>query len=124
MWLLDEWAERHIADAQQKGELDKLPGMGAPLILDDDSAVPAELRSGFRLLKNAGYLPPELEVRKEALTLARLLQGINSEHPDFDELNKRMALLAFRLRQAGMSTDFLHGEYQAALSGKFSTEDK
>ncbi|HEI8868924.1 TPA: DUF1992 domain-containing protein [Serratia odorifera] len=124
MWLLDKWAERHIADAQQKGELDNLPGMGARLQLDDDSAVPAELRSGFRLLKNAGYLPPELETRKEALTLARLLYGINSEHPDFDELNKRMVLLEFRLRQAGMSTDFLHGEYQTALSGKFSTEDE
>lgn len=124
MWLLDKWAERHIADAQQKGELDNLPGMGAPLQLDDDSAVPAELRSGFRLLKNAGYLPPELETRKEALTLARLLYGINSEHPDFNELNKRMVLLEFRLRQAGMSTDFLHGEYQTVLSGKFSTEDE
>lgn len=51
MWLLDLWAERHILDAQAKGELDNLPGQGQPLELDDDSAVPAELRTGFRLLK-------------------------------------------------------------------------
>ena len=124
MWLLDQWAERHILDAQTKGELDNLPGQGQPLELDDDSAVPAELRTGFRLLKNAGYLPAELEDRKEALNIARLLQGIGCGHPDYAELGKRMALLEHRLRQAGMSTDFLHGEYQRALSGKFSSEDE
>lgn len=124
MWLLDQWAERHILDAQEKGELDNLRGQGQPLVLDDDSAVPAELRTGFRLLKNAGYLPAELEDRKEALSIARLLQGIDSEHPDHAELGKRMALLEHRLRQAGMSTDFLHGEYQRALSGKLSPEEE
>lgn len=124
MWLLDQWAERHILDAQAKGELDNLPGQGQPLELDDDSAVPPELRTGFRLLKNAGYLPAELEDRKEALNIARLLQGIDSEHPDYVELGKRMTLLEHRLRQAGMSTDFLHGEYQRALSGKFALEEE
>lgn len=58
MWLLDQWAERHIIEAQRKGEFDNLPGRGEPLILDDDSHVPAELRAGYRLLKNAGCLPP------------------------------------------------------------------
>ncbi|NQF23360.1 DUF1992 domain-containing protein, partial [Enterobacter hormaechei] len=28
MWLLDQWAERHIRDAQKKGEFDDLPGSG------------------------------------------------------------------------------------------------
>lgn len=57
MWLLDQWAERHILDAQAKGELDNLPGQGLPLELDDDSAVPAELRTGFRLLKMQAICP-------------------------------------------------------------------
>ncbi len=25
MWLLDQWAERHISEAQAKGEFDNLP---------------------------------------------------------------------------------------------------
>lgn len=124
MGLLDEWAERHIRDAQAKGEFDNLPGVGKPLELDDDSAVPEELRAGYRLLKNAGYLPPELEDRREALTVADLLQTIGSTHPDYAALSKRMSLLELRLRQAGMSTDFLHGDYQQALSGKFTPEDR
>ena len=33
MWLLDQWAERHILDAQTKGEFDNLPGSGEPLTL-------------------------------------------------------------------------------------------
>lgn len=28
MWLLDQWAERHITEAQSKGEFDNLPGSG------------------------------------------------------------------------------------------------
>ncbi|HAS1002686.1 TPA: DUF1992 domain-containing protein, partial [Enterobacter cloacae] len=28
MWLLDQWAERHIRDAQTKGEFDNLSGSG------------------------------------------------------------------------------------------------
>ena len=55
MWLLDQWAERHIRDAQ-KGEFDDLPGRGEPLMLDDDSHIAPELRAGYRLLKNAGCL--------------------------------------------------------------------
>lgn len=39
MWLLDQWAERHISDAQRKGEFDNLAGRGEPLVLDDDSHV-------------------------------------------------------------------------------------
>ncbi len=54
MWLLDQWAERHITDAQRKGEFDNLPGQGEPLVLDDDSTVPEALRSGYRLLRMQG----------------------------------------------------------------------
>lgn len=75
MWLLDQWAERHILDAQTKGEFDDLPGRGEPLTLDDDLHVPPELRAGYRLLKNAGCLPPELEQRREAVALVDLLKA-------------------------------------------------
>ena len=93
MWLLDQWAERHILDAQRKGEFRDLPGAGQPLTLDDDTLVPAELRSGYRLLKNAGCLPPELENRKEALALADLLKGIEPGDPEAQEIRRRLALL-------------------------------
>ncbi|WP_435928816.1 DUF1992 domain-containing protein [Dryocola sp. BD613] len=118
MWLLDQWAERHIVDSQRKGEFDALPGAGRPLVLDDDSHIPAELRTAFRLLKNAGCLPPELQQRKDAIELNDLLRTIDQAHPDYPAISKKLMLLELKLRQAGLSTDFLHGEYADALLHK------
>lgn len=122
MWLLDQWAERHIRDAQQQGEFDNLPGSGEPLRLDDDSQVPAELRAGYRLLKNAGCLPPELAQRKEALALADLIKTVQQDDPDYQMLSRRLALLELKLRQAGLSTEFLNGEYADSLRKKIGEE--
>ncbi|MBC1187366.1 MULTISPECIES: DUF1992 domain-containing protein [Kluyvera] len=122
MWLLDQWAERHITDAQRKGEFDNLPGQGEPLVLDDDSAVPEALRSGYRLLKNAGCLPPELEQRKQAVELADLLKGIRREDARYQELSRRLALMELKLQQAGLSTDFLRGDYADKLMSKINEE--
>ena len=122
MWLLDQWDERHITDAQRKGEFDNLPGQGEPLVLDDDSAVPEALRSGYRLLKNAGCLPPELEQRKQAVELADLLKGIRREDARYQELSRRLALIELKLQQAGLSTDFLRGDYADKLMSKINEE--
>ncbi|AFJ45443.1 DUF1992 domain-containing protein [Shimwellia blattae] len=122
MWLLDAWAERHIQEAQRDGQFDNLPGAGEPLILDDDSHVPEALRAGYRLLKNAGCLPPELAQRKEALELSDLLKTVHQDHPDYQALSKRLTLLELKLRQAGISTDFLHGEYAQQLLKKMEDQ--
>ncbi len=122
MWLLDQWAERHILDAQRQGEFDNLPGSGCPLILDDDSHVPAELRAGYRMLKNAGCLPPELEQRKEAVELAHLLSTVRQGSPEHTDYSQRLALLKLKLRQAGVSTNFLHGDYADRLVKKMNED--
>lgn len=122
MWLLDQWAERHICDAQRKGEFDNLPGSGAPLVLDDDSHIPADLRAGYRLLKNAGCLPPELEQRKEAVELTDLLKGIRKDDPRHQEISHRLRVIELRLRQAGMSTDFLQGDYYESIRQRLDEE--
>ncbi|MFH8136474.1 DUF1992 domain-containing protein [Pantoea osteomyelitidis] len=124
MWLIDQLAEQHILAAQEKGELSNLPGEGAPLHLDDDSLVPAELRSGYRMLKNAGFLPPELEMRREAVELNDLLRNLDPEDNRYAEQSKRLALLEMKLQQAGLSTDFLrNGDYADAIKQHF-TQDK
>jgi hypothetical protein len=70
---LERLAESKIRDAMARGEFDDLPGHGKPLELEDLSRVPAELRMGYKLLRNAGCLPPELEARKEEARLGALL---------------------------------------------------
>jgi len=117
MSLLDDWAERHILEGQRRGDFANLPGEGKSIVLDDDSHVPAELRAGYRLLKNSGYLPPELLLRREAIELSSLLQGLRQDDADYHLLNKKRLLLELKLQQAGLSTDFLHSpEYGEKLT--------
>lgn len=75
--MLELIAEQKIAEAIARGELDALPGAGRPLELDDDRLVPEELRVAYRILKNAGCVPPELETPQEA-TAARKLALIKA----------------------------------------------
>lgn len=72
--FMADQAERRIRAAQKEGAFDHLPGEGKPLNLEDDSAVPGELRMAYKVLKNAGYLPPELADRKEISTILDLLE--------------------------------------------------
>lgn len=71
--LLDAWAEQHIAAAAARGEFDNLPGTGAPLPPEDNELVPEELRAAYRILKNAGCLPSELQVCAELREIESLL---------------------------------------------------
>lgn len=123
MWLIDDLVERHIAQARSEGAFDNLPGAGKPLILDDDSAVPPELRVAYRLLKNAGCLPVELQERKEALQLADLLENISRESPTYESVSRRFRLLELSLQQRGINTDFLHSEYADVLKKSFGAQD-
>jgi hypothetical protein len=76
--MFDLIAERKIAEALANGELDHLPGEGRPLDLDDDALVPEELRLAYRILKNAGFVPPEVHALNEIAELERLA-GIDSK---------------------------------------------
>ncbi len=73
-------AERKIAEAIRRGELDNLQGAGRPLAMDEDlSGVPAELRMAYKILKNAGFVPPEVELRKEIVSLREMLGQLEDD---------------------------------------------
>lgn len=72
-------AEKKIREAIERGELDGLPGEGHPLELEDLSMVPEELRVCYMIMKNSGLLPPELELRKEILSIEAMLDSIDDE---------------------------------------------
>src|SRR5699024_4801661 len=61
MNYLDRLAEAHIRTAAEHGVFDNLRGAGKPLPPDEAQHVPRELRAGYRMLKNAGFVPPEVE---------------------------------------------------------------
>jgi hypothetical protein len=78
--LLRTLAESKIRAAIDRGDFDNLPGMGQPLQLEDLSHVPPELRMAYKLLKNNGFLPEEMELQKEIHSLDDLIaKSINPE---------------------------------------------
>ncbi len=86
-------AERRIQEAQKEGAFDHLPGEGRPLELEDDSAVPAELRMAYKVLRNAGYLPPELEDRREINTILDLLENCDEGAEKLRQMQKLEVIL-------------------------------
>lgn len=114
MGLLDALVERRIAQAREAGAFDDLPGAGKPLALDDDALVPEALRVAHRILKNAGYLPPEVARRREFADAAALLREA------VDDATRRraalrLALLAAQLEAAGRA---LAADYREQVAGR------
>ena len=60
----DSVLDQRIAAAQADGMFDNLPGAGKPQRFEDDSSIPEEDRVGYRILKNAGFAPPWIELQK------------------------------------------------------------
>lgn len=63
--LIQDMIDKKIEDAIAKGEFDNLPGAGKPIDLNDDAFVPEELRTTYRILKNSGYRPAEVDLKIE-----------------------------------------------------------
>lgn len=100
MSLLDQLADAHIQAAADDGAFDDLPGAGQPLPPDDARGVPPELRAGYRLLKNAGYLPPELETQRELRHVESLLAEAVPESDQAQTLRRRLRWIELRLGES------------------------
>ena len=80
--------EERILKAQKKGEFDNLPGSGKPLVFDGDRNVSEELRLAYKILKNADFVPPEIELKKEIKQTEELLAGMQETSEKYRILNK------------------------------------
>ena len=124
MWLIDKIAEQRISEANQKGEFDNLSGAGKPLVLDDDQHVPESLRVGYRMLKNAGYIPPELQARKEIGNLQQLLASVESNDVETRRrLTVRLNYLLMKMNINGAGSVACQGEYYLKLQRRLESDD-
>lgn len=98
MSVLEAMAEAKIRESMARGEFANLPGAGKPLRIEDYSMVPDDLRVAYKILRNAGCIPPELEMRKEILTLRDLLRTIEDE----GERRERIRELNYKLLKLGI----------------------
>ncbi len=86
-------AEQKIAQAMQEKDLTSSKWKNKPLPLDDDRFVPEDLKMAYKLLKNSGYLPPEIEDRKEVKRLEDLIAATTDEHERVKQMKKLTVLL-------------------------------
>jgi hypothetical protein len=98
--MFDLIAERKIAEALARGEFDNLPGEGRPLELDDDALIPEELRAAYRILKNAGFVPPEVQALNDIATLERFVNQQEVDAAARAKAVRKLALLKTRIESA------------------------
>ncbi|RME33436.1 MAG: DUF1992 domain-containing protein [Gammaproteobacteria bacterium] len=119
MLLLDQLAEARIVEAMEAGVFDDLPGAGKPLRLDDDSLVAPDLRMALRVLKNAGYVPPEVGLRREIHELGQLVEALEraGDEDGREQAARRLGLLRLRLDllHRGDGPLFLDPAYRQSL---------
>ena len=124
MWLLHKIAEERLAEASRNGELDDLPGAGKPLDLDDDVLVPVELRTAYRLLKNAGFVPEEVRLRREIQDVEELLARVDSGE-ERDAAWRRLNHLVSRLNAScGNGALLTEQRYFERLRDKLTEKDE
>lgn len=113
MQAFEAIAEQRIQEALQRGDLDGLPGSGKPLPLDDDLLVPEDLRMAYRILKNSGYVPPEVQAIKDIGELERQIFASNGEPRSL--ALKKMRLLTMQLSASGFGNLQLEADYHGRL---------
>lgn len=107
-------AEQRIQEALARGELDGLPGEGQPLNLDDDKLVPEELRMVYRILKNSGYVPPEVQTLKDIAALEREILASSGEQRS--QAMKKLRLLSMQVSASRAGNLQLEADYFARLT--------
>ncbi|MBK9136536.1 MAG: DUF1992 domain-containing protein [Betaproteobacteria bacterium] len=108
--LLDDEIGRHLAESEKTGELRAAPSYGKPLDFGDGyEATPAEFRMPMKVLKDAGVVPPEVEVMRE---IAALQAEVDALGPGADDaaaralkqrLSEKRQVLALRLEKLRLS---------------------
>lgn len=101
---VEHWVDRQIRLAQERGELDNLPGAGKPLPKSQGGTVEWVVRK----LRDENHdttalLPPSLAIPREVAALPDRLAGIRTEREVRDvveDLNKRI-LAVHRAPQVG-----------------------
>ena len=101
MVIPKEIVEARISEAMERGEFDDLPGAGRPLQSVDQTMVPESLRMAFKILKNAGVLPPEVETRQEISRLEDMLPNMKDE-AELLRAMKRLNALRLKLSTLGL----------------------
>ena len=108
MPTLDEQIAQSLQESLRNGELQTAQNWGKPMNLDDGyEQTPPELRMAFKALKDAGFVPPEIELMKQIAALRQCIAD-EPDSPQLEawrqrasELQQHVALRLEKLRMTG-----------------------
>jgi hypothetical protein len=96
--MLEKIAEALIQEAMRGGAFDNVDGRGRRIDLSAYFEAPDELRAGYTLLKNAGFVPREVEIRNEIEQ--KKLAARTADETGRMELKREVELLRLELNVA------------------------
>ena len=118
----EKLVEERIKKAQKEGYFDDLEGSHKPLKFDSQN-VPDDLRLAHKIMKNAGFLPPEVELKKEITNTEQLLETAKIDSPKRVKIQKKLNYLLTKLSTARADqpcSPMLSGVYQNSIIKKIS----
>ncbi len=113
--------EQRIKQAQKNGEMDNLPGQGRPLP-NEEIDFSNEFRLAHKILKNAGFLPPEVELRRDITAMEQLLDAVEPGSGEQERIRKKLNLLMTRLgmTQTTRKTISIPAQYRNSIINRIS----
>jgi hypothetical protein len=108
MTTLDEHIAQRLRDSQLSGELQAAPSYGKPMAQREGwDETPESLRMPFKILKDAGVVPAEVELMRHAARLREALAATDDAEQRrvlqqrLAELQQQLALRLEKLRVSG-----------------------
>jgi hypothetical protein len=115
-------AEDKIRESIKNGEFANLPGFGKPMELEDLSHIPEDLRIGYLMLKNAGYVSEEADLKKELMSIEDLIRCCEDESEKEKlqkKLNEKLLRLNMLMKKRKSSNSVALRDYQERINEKF-----
>ncbi|MFC4401531.1 DnaJ family domain-containing protein [Gracilibacillus xinjiangensis] len=122
MDIFTQLAEEKIKQAIKNGEFDQLQGKGKPLKCEDLSHLPEDLRMSYRMMKNSGYLPEEVILQKELVSLRDMIKACQDDS-EKERLEKRLSEKQLRfqmlMEKRQLTKSHMYKKYQHKLNRLF-----
>lgn len=106
--LLEDEIGRKLSEAHRTGELQGAEGYGKPFVEDSGwEQTPEEFRLGFKILKNAGVVPAEVELfqqrarLQQAVAVAKTVGERTELQSELNALEQKISLRLEALRVRG-----------------------
>jgi hypothetical protein len=125
MDIFNKIAERRILEAIQNGDFDNLKGMGKPITFEDETFIPDDLRMAYRILKNAGCVPPEIELGNEIINLSALINTLDDDKERLKRLRElNLKILRFNIMRNRPFNLEDFPQYEGKIIDKFTENPK